>query len=78
MLGRTGTSTNVEDLKHFVLECPVYDDVRASCPAFPDPSTVDLGDPDCVASVFEHPGQSSLAYTLYKMKVCRAQMLGLT
>jgi hypothetical protein len=78
VLARTGTSNNVEDLKHFVLECPVYDDLRASCPAFPDPSTVDLSDPDCVASVFQHVGQSSLAYTLYKMKVRRARMLGPT
>jgi hypothetical protein len=28
--------------------------------------------------VFQHVGQSSLAYTLYKMKVRRARMLGLT
>jgi hypothetical protein len=35
VLARTGTSSNVEDLKHFMLECPVYDDLRAACPAFP-------------------------------------------
>ena len=32
VLARTGTSDNVEDLKHFVLECPVYDALRARCP----------------------------------------------
>jgi hypothetical protein len=35
VLARTGTSRNVEDLKHFMLECPVYDDLHAACPAFP-------------------------------------------
>jgi hypothetical protein len=34
-LARTGSSSNVEDLKHFLLECPAYDDLRAVCPAFP-------------------------------------------
>lgn len=78
VLARTGTSNNVEDLKHFVLECPVYDDLRAACPAFAEPASVDLADPECVASVFEHAEQSALAHTLYKMKVRRARLLGLT
>ena len=78
VLARTGTSNNVEDLKHFVLECPVYDDLRATCPAFADPALVELDDPDCVASVFQHAEQSALAHTLYKMKVRRARLLGLT
>jgi hypothetical protein len=74
---RTGTSSNVEDLKHFMLECPVYDDLRA-CPAFPLMYSETLGDPACVRSVFQHGAQSALAHTLYKMKVRRARLLGLT
>jgi hypothetical protein len=35
VLARTGSSSNVENLKHFLLECPAYDDLRAVCPAFP-------------------------------------------
>jgi sorting nexin-29 len=78
VLARTGTSNNVEDLKHFMLECPVYDDLRAACPAFADPASVQLDDQDCVAAVFQHAEQSALAHTLYKMKVRRARLLGLT
>ena len=78
VLARTGTSRNVEDLKHFLLECPVYDDLRAACPAFPLSDAVVLDDPECVRSVFQHGEQSALAYTLYKMKVRRARLLGLT
>jgi hypothetical protein len=35
VLHKTGTSMNLEDLKHFLLECLVYDDLRAAWPAFP-------------------------------------------
>jgi hypothetical protein len=78
VVARTGTNQNVEDLKHFLLECPVYDALRAACPAFPPVSSAVLSDPDCVASVFQHVEQSALAKTLYKMKVRRADKLGLT
>jgi len=78
IVARTGTSDNVEDLKHFMLECPVYDDLRATCPAFPPLDELDLEHSDCVSSVFQHHAQSSLAHTLYKMKVRRARLLGLT
>lgn len=78
VVARTGTSQNVEDLKHFLLECPMYDDLRGGCPAFPPISSALLSDPHCVASVFQHAEQSALAKTLYKMKVRRADKLGLT
>jgi hypothetical protein len=76
VLAHTGASNNIEDLKHFMLECPVYDDLRAACPAFADPALVQLDDQDCVVAVFQHPEQSALAHTLYKMKVRRARLLG--
>lgn len=78
VLARTGTGHHVEDLKHFILECPVYDDLRDACDAFPEPTAATLADPLCVVSVFTHPQQSALAHTLYKMKVRRARLLGLT
>jgi hypothetical protein len=56
----------------------VYDDLRAACSAFADPALVQLDDRDCVVAVFQHPDQSALAHTLYKMKVRRARLLGLT
>jgi hypothetical protein len=34
--------------------------------------------PDCMAMVFAHEAQSSLAHTLYKMKTRKARLLGLT
>jgi len=74
---RTGTSRNVEDLKHFLVECPVYDDLRAACPGFPVDVYSTLSDPDCVASVIGHDAQAALANTLYRMKVRRAELLGL-
>jgi hypothetical protein len=77
VIGRTGTSQNVEDLKHFVLECPVYDDLRARCVAFPSSVYSQLQSPTCVAQVFGHTAQTSLAHTLYKMRVRRAELLGL-
>jgi hypothetical protein len=78
VLSRTGSSSTVEDLKHFVLECPAYDDLRAACPAFPSDVYSRLNDPNCMASVLGHANQAALANTLYHMKVRRAQILGLT
>jgi len=66
---RTGTGRNVEDLKHFLLECPVYDDLRAACPAFPANVYSTLSHPGCVAAVMGHGAQAALASTLYRMKV---------
>jgi hypothetical protein len=75
VLGRTGTSDNVEDLKHFVFECPVYDDLRARCSALPASLYADLAAPDCMTRVFSHADQSGLSRTLFKMKGRRAQLL---
>jgi hypothetical protein len=78
VVARTGTAENVEDIKHFLLECPVYDDLRAACSAFPAPSPAVLSDPACVMSVFQHERQAAVAKALYRMKVRRAEKLGLT
>jgi len=68
LASRTGTSRNVEDRKHFLVERPVYDDLRAACPAFPVGVYSTLSDPDCVALVMGHDAQAALANTLYRMK----------
>lgn len=77
VLSRTGTAENVEDLKHFVLECPVYDDLRACCDALPASLYEQLDQPDCMLHVFGHEDQAGLARTLHRMKSRRATMLGL-
>jgi hypothetical protein len=71
VLARTGITGNVEDLKHFLLECPAYDDLRAVCPAFPADVYTTLSSPGCVAAVMGHPDQAALANTLFHMKVRR-------
>ena len=78
VLLRTGTSHNVEDLKHFLLECPAYDSIRAGCRAFPPNVYSLLHDRGCLPAIFAHEAQSSLAYTVFKMKSARARILGLT
>ncbi len=78
VVARTGQADNVEDLKHFVLECPVYDDLRAACVAFPSDVYSRLHDPGCMVEIFNHRDQAALVNTLYHMKVRRAELLGLT
>jgi hypothetical protein len=77
VLARTGSSSNVEDLKHFLLECPAYDDLRAVCPAFPADVYNTLSSPGCVAAVMGHSAQAALANTLFHMKVRRSELLEL-
>jgi hypothetical protein len=47
--------------EHFVLDCPVYEDVRAACAALPVPVLDGFDNPDCMAVTFSHSAQSSLA-----------------
>ena len=63
--------------KHFVLECPVYDALRARCLALPASLYAHLDAPDCMTQVFGHADQSCLSRTLFKMKAHRAQLLQL-
>jgi hypothetical protein len=55
------SDTNVEDLKHFLLDCPAYDDLRAVCPAFPADMYNTLASPGCVAVVMGHSGLADLS-----------------
>jgi hypothetical protein len=63
----TAFSAHVENLKHFLLECPVYAGDRAACAVLPAPVVDWLDNPDCMAMAFAHEAQSSLAHILYKM-----------
>jgi hypothetical protein len=80
-LARTGAATDadgvVEDLRHLILECPAYDDVRAVYKLLPE-------QPWCVSdagfimrAMFACDDQSKLARMLFDMKAKRASLLGL-
>jgi hypothetical protein len=77
VLARTGSSSNIEDLKHFLLECPAYDDLRAVCPAFSADVYTTLSNPGCVAAVMRHSAHAALANTLFHMKVRGSELLEL-
>jgi hypothetical protein len=76
---RTGTYENVEDLRHFLLECPAYDHLRASCPTvfYPD-GTTDRYAAELVSQVMGCDDQESLAVVVYKMWLYRSVLLGLS
>lgn len=78
---RSGLHEVVEDLLHFVMECPAYDDLRDRCLAFPATWRLTLGGPasaaKSMAGLFASCQQMALANTLYYMKVRRAELLGL-
>jgi hypothetical protein len=65
----------VEDLRHFVLECPAYDSIRAGYEVLP-PNPWAVPDPDtCMRGAFAHANQSALARMLFDMKRRRAYLL---
>jgi hypothetical protein len=65
----------VEDLRHFVLECPAYDGIRAGYELLP-PTPWAVADPGvCLRGVFGHANQSALARMLSDMKQRRAALL---
>jgi len=51
---------------------------RAACRAFPPNVYSLLHDRACLPAILAHEAQSSLAYTVFKMKSARARLLGLT
>ena len=78
---RSGMHAVVEDLLHFIMECPAYDDLRDQCSAFPAAWRLSLASTALVAKrmagFFASKQQMALANTLYCMKVRRAELLGL-
>ena len=71
------TPSVVEDLRHFVLECPAYDAIRSNYAVLPaqpwqspDPAVV-------LRTMFARDDQMALARMLHDMMECRAQVLGL-
>jgi hypothetical protein len=69
----------VEDLRHFLLECPAYDHLRASCPAvFYPAGTTDRYADQLVSQILGSEDQESLAVVVYKMWLYRLVLLGLS
>lgn len=75
---RSGSLRPVEDLKHFVLECPAYDAYRTRCRAFPADTGLRFNDPSCMHDIFQSEHQLALARTLLKMKAHRTELLTVT
>jgi hypothetical protein len=76
---RTGTYDNVEDLRHFLLECPAYDHLRSSCTTvfYPD-GTVDHYAPELVSKILSCDDHERLAVVVYQMWLYRSVLLGLS
>lgn len=76
---RTGAHDNVEDLKHFLLECPAYDHLRDAHPSIfcPD-GTTDRYANAMVARVLNCEDQENLAVVVYQMWLYRSVVLGLS
>ena len=78
VVDRTGSGQNVEDLMHFLLECPAYDHIRAMHAAmFDPPEGYDRYSAACVRKFFDATNQSHAATALYKMHRYRLVLLGL-
>jgi hypothetical protein len=76
---RTGTYGNVEDLQHFLLECPAYDHLRASCTEIFCPTgTGDRYSAAMLPRVFMCEDQEGLAVVVYRMWLYRSVLLGLS
>ena len=65
----------VEDLRHFLLECPAYDPIRASSGILP-PNPWAIADPGaCMRALFSLEDQSAVARMLFAMRSKRARLL---
>lgn len=72
---RTSTADNVEDLKHFTLECPAFDHIRMKYRHLFRPDTAH---PYCTAMMhrlFAHDRQEDVATALYCMWSHRTTLL---
>lgn len=76
---RTGTHDNVEDLQHFLLECPAYDHLRAAYSSIFSPSGAgDTYSAAMMPRVLNCEDQEGLAVVVYRMWLYRSVMLGLS
>ena len=76
---RVGSHSCVEDLKHFVLECPAYDHIRARYRAiFAAPQGADQYSEATMCAFFDTANQSHVAWALHSMNTYRSVLLGLT
>lgn len=79
MQTRTGLAANVEDLKHFLLECPAFDHIRARHNSlfFPTQFQANPLDDGVLVHVFAYKNQEEMATTLYQMWLHRLELLAL-
>ena len=64
----------VEDERHFLLECPAYDGIRAQFGLLPRQPAADPG--ACMRQFFAHANQSAAARMVFAMRARRASLLG--
>ena len=64
----------VEDERHFLLECPAYDGIRAQFGLLPRQPAADPG--ACMRRFFAHANQSAAARMVFAMRARRASLLG--
>jgi hypothetical protein len=75
---RTHSHANVEDLKHFLLECPAYDHIRARHRGmFRPPGVTNALCDSIIPHIFTVEPQEEMAVTLYQMWLFRLVTLGL-
>jgi hypothetical protein len=76
---RTGSLSNVEDLKHFLLECPAYDCIRDDHKAlfYPTDHQANPLEDKVLVHIFGYKNQEEMATALYRMWVHRLKLLAL-
>ena len=70
--------TVVEDLRHVILECPAYDDIRSRYTLLPASPWMTPDPCAALRALFEHDNQAALARMLHAILAHRADRLGIT
>ena len=68
---------SVEDTRHFLLECPAYDDIRVRFRLLPQQPWAAADPGACMRQFFAHARQSAVARMVFAMRAFRANLLQL-
>jgi hypothetical protein len=68
-------ATGVEDMRHFLLECPAYDGVRQQYGLLPAQPWLVQDPAACMRALFAHESQVRLARMIHAMCTTRTQLL---
>ena len=71
-----GAGSIVEDLRHFLLECPAYDFIRVKYGLLPARAWAAPDAGACMRALFMHSNQAGVACMVAEMRRHRARMLG--